>query len=782
MTNYFKTGARCNLYFCIFEMIVSVVMSLCFKRLPLPGVVIFAVPAAAVAIMFGVNIHKKFLSEKAHKRIQSLVFFWVNGMLSVAFDSAQVFMYATLFSAITIFVFLDPDISRFHMVVSVLVAVVVAAIVSIYTGSQQTMFAYTFGTVVMLVTNWVILSMTNIISFQQRQNYEQERSLDDLLKVVEAKCDQAQEATRSKSRFLANMSHEIRTPINAVMGMNEMILRESSEPEICNYAGEVKIAAESLLGIVNDILDISKIEAGKLELLSVGYSVKQVINDMYNLFRFKAQGKGLRFEVIADEKLPSKLRGDDVRLKEILSNLISNAIKYTHEGSVTFEVRYLGEGKLHFSVKDTGIGIRAEDADRLFSAFDRMDEQRNRSIEGTGLGLNITCTLLRMMNTELGFASVYGEGTEFSFVLEQQVEDPTPIGVLRLQREHESKAYSAEFTAEWAKVLVVDDNEINRTVFRQLLKKTGVQITEAAGGRESLELVKTTAFDVIFMDHMMPEMDGVQALQAMREMEDNLSSAAPVVALTANAVAGAEEYYLGVGFDGFLSKPIDHKRLELMLISLLGEDNVSMGASVAEPEPTGSVQLPEIEGFDHGYARLHLKEDERILETLRMLRSSIKKDAAELCGYFDELDECIDSYRIKIHSMKSSAALVGIVSLAGMAMELESAARNNETSVIRSLHPVFIERWLGYYAGLSVVAAEKAPEMSADEHKQEVDEIFAKIHSAAEDMDVDALDSLSAELERYAFSADMSEKVEHIRSLILDFRIEELLQHELLSR
>lgn len=780
MTSSFKTGARCNLYFCIFEMLVIVVMSLCFKRLPLLAIIGVALFSAAVAITLGVNIHKKFISENAHKRIQSLAFFWVNGLLSVSFDSAQVFVYATLFSAVTIFVFLDPAVSRFHMSVSVLASVVVAAVVSIYTGSQQTMFAYTFGTVVMLVTNWVIVSMTNIITFQQRQNYEQERSLDDLLKVVEAKCDQAQEATRSKSRFLANMSHEIRTPINAVMGMNEMILRESNEPEICNYAGEVKIAAESLLGIVNDILDISKIEAGKLELLSVSYSLKQIINDMYNLFRFKAEGKGLRFEVIADETLPSKLRGDDVRLKEIISNLISNAIKYTHEGSVTFEVRYLGEGKVHFSVKDTGIGIRAEDADRLFNAFDRMEEQRNRSIEGTGLGLNITCALLKMMNTQLGFASVYGEGSEFSFVLEQQVEDTTPIGSLRLQREHEHKAYSAGFTAEWAKVLVVDDNDMNRRVFRQLLKKTGVQITEAAGGRESLELVKTTAFDVIFMDHMMPEMDGIQALNAMREMEDNLSSGAPVIALTANAVVGAEEYYLKKGFDGFLSKPIDHKKLERMLISLLGEENVRIGG--AEDEICSEmIALPEIEGFDHGYARLHLSSDGQILDTLRMLRSSIKKDAAELCSYFDELDERLDSYRIKIHSMKSSAALVGIVSLAGMAMELETAARNRESSVIRALHPVFIERWLEYYGKLSVVAEEKNPEMSADEHKQEVEEIFTRIRSAAEDMDVDALDSLSAELERYAFSAEMSEKVEDIRSLILDFRIEEILEHELLS-
>lgn len=777
MTSSFKTGARCNLYFCIFEMLVVVVMSLCFQRLPLTGVIGFAVPAAALAITLGVNIHKKFISEKVHKRIQSLAFFVVNTLLSVSFDSAQVFIYATFFSAVTIFVFLDPSLSRFHMVVSVLFTVFVAAVVSSYTGSQQTMFAYTFGTIVMVVTNWVIVSMTNIISFQQRQNYEQERSLDDLLKVVEAKCDQAQEATRSKSRFLANMSHEIRTPINAVMGMNEMILRESSEPRILNYAGEVKIAADSLLGIVNDILDISKIEAGKMELISVQYDLKQLINDMYNLFRFKAEGKGLRFEVIADEALPTMLRGDDVRLKEIISNLISNAIKYTHEGTVTFEVRYLGEGRLYFCVKDTGIGIRQEDAERLFNAFDRIEEQRNRSIEGTGLGLNITCTLLKMMNTQLAFASVYGEGSEFSFVLEQAVEDDTPIGELQLQRSHEHKAYSAEFTAEWAKVLIVDDNAMNRRVFVNLLKHTGVQIAEASGGRECLELVKTTAFDVVFMDHMMPGMDGIQTLEAMREMEDELGRKAPVVALTANAVTGAQEYYLRHGFDGFLSKPVEPKRLERMLISLLGKENVSVGGMIEQ-----KVQLPEIEGLDLGYARLHLNDDKQILDTLRMLRSSIRKDAEELCGYFDGQDESLDSYRIKIHSMKSSAALVGIVSLAGMAMELESAARNRDTSVIRALHPVFIERWLEYYGRLSVVAEEKRPEKDADQYREEIGRIYSEIRSAAEEMDVDALDVLSAQLAEYYFSDAEAARVEHIRSLILDFRIEEILADELLAQ
>ncbi len=771
MIGSFKSGARCNLYFSIFEQLVVLIMSIAYHRMPLYAIIGFVVPAVALDVMLGVNIHKHFLSEKAHKYIQSITFFVVGAFTSVAFDSAQVFIYAVFFSAITIFVFLDPKLSRFHMIASVIVVVLVAAFVSIYTGSRQTMLEYTFGTIVTLVTNWVIVSMTNIITFQQRQNYEQERSLDDLLKVVEAKCDQAQEATKTKSLFLANMSHEIRTPINAIMGMNEMILRESKEDDVLNYASEAKIAAESLLGIVNDILDITKIEEGKLIILSVRYSTASLINDIYSLFRFRAQGKGLKLNIIADEDLPSVLVGDDVRIKEILTNLLSNAIKYTHAGSVTLEIKYLGEGRLHFSVKDTGIGIRQEDVGELFGAFNRIDESRNRSIEGTGLGLAITNELLKLMGSELAVASVYGEGSDFSFVLKQKVEDSAPIGKLGLQREHEHKAYSAQFAADWARVLVVDDNEMNRKVFSLLLKKTGMQISEAASGVECLELVKQNKYDIIFMDHMMPEMDGVQTLEALRNMhEDNLSAEAPVVALTANAIAGAEEFYLNNGFDGFLSKPVEPRKLEKMIATMLnigGEISIDSAA-----DNNNEADLPQINGIDWSSARSHFGDDDKLLETVSMLRASLKKDAAELNSYFIDLDNCLDSYRIKVHSMKSSAALVGIIPLAGMALELENAAKGRNTFVINTLHPLFIERWLSYYDLLP--SAANAAAKDYEDNQAEVDEIFADIRAAAEDMDVDMLDELSAKLGEFRFSADKAEKIERVRSLILDFNIEEL--------
>ncbi len=778
MTGQFKTGARCNFYFYSLEILVVIILNLIYKRLPISILVAFAVVAIASAAILGVNIRKHYLSEFTHKRMQSLAFFIVGIFLSVAFDFAQVFIYATFFSAITIFVFLDPKLSKFHLVASMIFVVLAAAFVAVYTGSKQTMQVYTFGAAVVLITNWVILSMINIITFQHRQNYEQERSLDDLLKVVEVKRVQAEEATRSKSRFLANMSHEIRTPINVIMGMNEMILRESSEPEICNYASETKIAAESLLGIVNDILDITKIEAGKMDIIPVVYDVSSLINDMHSLFRFKAITKGLNLEVIADEKLPSKLIGDDMRIKEILTNLLSNAVKYTHSGSITFETKYLGGGEICFCVRDTGIGIKQEDIGRLFNAFDRIEENRNRNIEGTGLGLNITCSLLKLMNSYMNVNSVYGKGSEFSFRLQQQVADSTPIGRLDLHREHELKEYKAKFSAAEAKLLVVDDNEMNRKVFTLLLKKTGMQITEASSGYECLALVKNNVYDIIFMDHMMPELDGVQTLEALRSMEGNLSAEAPVIALTANAVTGAQEYYMSCGFDGFLTKPVDPKKLEKTIYSLLDKSKIGEAPAEAE-QPAAELQLPDIEGIDWGTARLHFGDDSRLLETLAMLKSSLRSDAAELNSYYEDLENSLDSYRIKVHSMKSSAALVGIIPLAGMAMELEIAARSKDTSVIRAMHPIFIERWLSYYS--LIPSEDKQGGKSAEQHRSEIAEIFSEIRSAAESMDVDKLDEMSARLDEYSFPEQEAEHISRLKAMILNFRIEDILADELLK-
>lgn len=396
------------------------------------------------------------------------------------------------------------------------------------------------------------------------------------MKILKAN---AEKANRAKSEFLARVSHEIRTPINAVIGMNEMVLRESSEDDVKKYSMDIKTSAQALLGIINDILDFSKIESGKMEIVPTEYELNSMLNDLYNMFSLRAHEKGLHFEVNIDPALPSKLYGDDIRIRQVLINLLTNAVKYTRKGTVTFEVTGERNGEdevLHFAVRDTGIGIKQEDIPKLFSAFERIDEEKNRDIEGTGLGMNISLQLLKLMHTDLRVESVYGEGSRFFFALRQRIVDAEPIGnfqerAKQAAREH---TYRASFTSPEGEILLVDDNRVNRRVFCGLLKQTKVQITDVGSGRECLDHIRQKHYDLIFLDHMMPEMDGMETMQHMKEMEDNLCKDTPVIMLTANAIMGAKEQYLAAGFDDFLAKPIDQTKLERLMMHWMPQEKV----------------------------------------------------------------------------------------------------------------------------------------------------------------------------------------------------------------
>jgi len=397
-------------------------------------------------------------------------------------------------------------------------------------------------------------------------------------------------ANKAKSGFLANMSHEIRTPINAILGMNEMILRESTEDNIRQYSNDVTNAGNSLLEIVNDILDFSKIESGKMEISETEYSVLDLIKDLENLTKKRATDKNLKFNIEVDETLPKHLYGDDVRVKQIILNLLTNAIKYTDKGSVTLAVSgqkaslyegapedMTGKVNLHIEVRDTGIGVKNEDKDKLFSKFERLDLNRNRTVEGTGLGLPITSNLVRLMSGNITAESEYRKGSVFIVDLPQgRTEDSTPIGKYTSEiagRHSINSTYNESFHAPNAHILVVDDNKINLKVIKGLLKKTKMHIDEADSGFMCIDLCKKKAYDIILMDHMMPEMDGIETLNKLNE--DNLSDC-PVIALTANAISGMEEMYLSMGFAGYISKPVNPELLELKICELLPAEKIEM--------------------------------------------------------------------------------------------------------------------------------------------------------------------------------------------------------------
>lgn len=404
-----------------------------------------------------------------------------------------------------------------------------------------------------------------------------ERSL--TMERLERQTQIAEKANRAKSDFLARMSHEIRTPINSIIGMDEMILRESGDSGIRKYASQIKISSKFLLGLINDILDSSKIESGKMEIIPVTYKTDKFIQNLVTLTQGKAKEKGLEFVLAVDEKLPQKLYADDVRLRQVLINLLTNAVKYTKNGQVALRI-YVEEVKgenavVRYEVSDTGIGIKKEDLDKLFSSYERLEEKRNRNIEGTGLGMTIVSSLLELMQTRLEVDSVYNQGSTFSFALSQKIMDPSPIGNFQEKMEQEvEQEYKVPFTAPKAKVLVVDDNEINRYVFQCLLKQTLIQVQEASSGKECLELVQKEHFDMIFMDHMMPEMDGIETLCRMRAMKDSPCADTPVIILTANAVTGAREEYMQKGFQEFLTKPLEPEKIDEMLLNMLPQEYI----------------------------------------------------------------------------------------------------------------------------------------------------------------------------------------------------------------
>lgn len=429
--------------------------------------------------------------------------------------------------------------------------------------------------IVLLACRFIALQSIHLLQ-------KQSRALENVTKQAMEARKIADESNQSKSVFLSNMSHEIRTPINAVLGLDEMIIRESSEDAIVDYAKDIRSSGKTLLSLVNDVLDFSKIEAGKLELVKVDYDVSSLVNDIVNMISSRAYDKGLSFQVEIQSDIPHLLYGDEIRIKQIIMNLLSNAVKYTEMGEVKLCISYRKNDEdsivLSVMVRDTGKGIKKEDIDKLFTPFQRIEEKQNRNIEGTGLGMSITKQLLDLMDSRLEVESVYGLGSDFSFEIVQMVKDWSPIGnyeeAYRRLKNNEIK-YKEKFKAPNASILVIDDTPLNIKVFKGLLKQTEIQIEEAYSGVEGIKKAAKQEYDMIFIDHMMPDIDGIEVLKRIKQ-DASFNSNKPMIALTANAVSGSREMYIAEGFSEYITKPIESDKLEKMLIRFLPEELVIM--------------------------------------------------------------------------------------------------------------------------------------------------------------------------------------------------------------
>ena len=529
---------------------------------------------------------------------------------------------------------------------------------------------------------------------EQKKDYEAK-----LLKLEKSAADSANKA---KSDFLADMSHEIRTPINAVLGMNEMILRESEDEQIIEYASNIKSAGTTLLSIINNILDFSKIEDGKMTLVPVEFDVAELIGNLVNSIYERARAKDLEFNVDIDRSVPSKLFGDDVRISQVIMNLLTNAVKYTESGSVTLSIRKLDQRKgnvdLRIEVTDTGIGIKDEDLDKLFKSFERIEERRNRHIEGTGLGLSIVNKLLAMMNTRLDVDSKYSIGSTFGFDLNLKVVDPEPIGDYEERRKAHMKNMekTEHLYAPKAKVLVTDDNGMNLKVATNFLKIFGITPVTCSSGKETIELLKTDKFDIVFLDHMMPLMDGIETLKILKE--DHLVDDTVVIALTANAVVGAKEQYLNAGFDGYLSKPIIIKDVEKTLRTFLPANVIESGSSEhvepinpSKPAPV-SVDKARSLGLNVEAAiEYSCGEEDLYIELLTDYAKNAEDKCDTLASYIE--NNSLANYRILIHSLKSSSKMIGADELSALAKDLEDASARNDEEYVKSHHDNFAKKF-----------------------------------------------------------------------------------------
>lgn len=599
-------------------------------------------------------------------------------------------------------------------------------------------------------------------------------------------------ANNAKTSFLTSMSHEIRTPINAVIGFNEIIARENDTPSVKEYTEYINRAARHLLSIINNLLDMEQITVGKLVINETHYDLSEVIRDVYSINVVKAKDKGLELKVVSAPKIPKFLYGDNVRLQQIIINLVSNAVKYTEKGSVTIEVDYwVREGEdmdLIVRVRDTGIGIKEEDSPHLFDLFERFDQDINNHIEGTGLGLALTKSLVELMGGRISVESDYGKGSCFTVTIPQKVLDYSSVGIDISGSSRSRRRYKASFAAPKARVLVVDDNEMNLRVAEGLMKPLKIQVDRVVSGYEMLDIIKAKHYDVILLDHLMPKMDGITAFKRMKKDMTHPNQDTPVIALTANAIRGMKDRFLEEGFTDYLTKPVEPGALEEMLRKYLppelledpGAEPEPEPAAVSEETPGGSDGLtPElfdsVDGIDINLALTASVDMAMVKELMETFCRSAASDLSELEDFFDKgliqgMEEGLDSYRIKVHALKNSAALVGAGHLSEMARNLEYAAADKNVDYIDRHHENFVNYYEDISASLSkIIFGSEKPEAVVMDKESFINDLDLAC-AAMDNFDTLFLNDYVLKLQNVEFpSSDIADPVQRMKDAIRDF-------------
>ncbi len=603
----------------------------------------------------------------------------------------------------------------------------------------------------------------------------------------------AKAANDAKSNFLANMSHEIRTPINAVLGMNEVILRECQDEKILEYAQNIEGAGRTLLSLINDILDFSKIEAGSMEIHEAEYDFSTVLNDIFNMVHIKAEQKVIDLVFDVDENIPNSMMGDEMRLRQIMVNVLNNAIKYTSKGSVTLRVK--GERSfndriiLHIDVIDTGIGIKPEDRVSLFDKFKRLDIDKNKTVEGSGLGLAITSSLLELMGGTIDVESEYGKGSTFKMSLPQKIVKDVPIGDFKTRLQSslkERKTYKEKFTAPDARILVVDDTPMNHVVIRELLKHTLLQIESARSGQECLEKQHSKKYDLILLDYRMPGMDGIETLQTMKKDDTSENLETPVIVLTANAISGARENFIREGFDDYLSKPIESDKLEEALIKYLPKSKVLLSASSDETEvekaPKSQEEIPdyllELEKVDAEEGLKNCGSVDSYLSILKVYYESAEMTRDNIESAY--ADKNLKDYTSYVHSLKSTSRTIGATELSKLSEMLEKAGNEHDVDTIEEYH----NELLNLYS-IVIYSLSKIPDFdegSLDDEddlkelisKSQMIDAYQTIIEVSKSLDYDTLTFILDSIKKYRLKPQDKDLVKRIGDMAYKLQWEEI--------
>lgn len=598
---------------------------------------------------------------------------------------------------------------------------------------------------------------------------------------------QTEDANRAKTNFVSNMSHEIRTPMNSIVGITEILLRSRHSPKEQEYLLNIQRSGRVLLTIINDVLDCSKMEAGKMQLFDEPYDTCSLFHDLRISMENRIGHSGLELIYDIDQDIPCKLKGDMGRIRQVIINLVNNAIKYTEKGSVRFSVHVRQKNTdkvmLYYEVADTGIGIRKEDQKILFDAFQRVEMDRNRYVEGTGLGLTISQNLVNMMGGVIEVESEYGKGNRFFFTIEQTIIDPTPVSAVNYNGQKDNvteKEAECLFIAPEAHILLVDDNELNLVVAKELLKPLRMQIDTAENGLQAVKMVRGSQYDLVLMDHMMPVMDGIEAAKAIRALPEDKYQKLPIIALTANAMVDARKEFLNAGMNGFVAKPIDFARICNQLKLWLPKDLVrDVPKEEAKKLLADDLSDREIQpedpqmGFSFEEGVNHCGSKAALMKTIRIFYRTIDSKA-------NKIEQClkeglIGDYVIEVHALKSSALLIGAVPLSEAAKELEDYGKQGKTEVLEEKTPDV----LTLYRDLKNILrpyAEKEEDAKKEFSDGEWITALQQIHQCIEQFDLDGVDQIMEQLEEYQVPECIRESMDQLRVYVADVSMEEIME------